>query len=121
MQTDDPIELIAAQRRRVDELNDPVGPLESLDALTLLQAVYSSSSVPLPTRMRAAEAALPFERPKLAAVLSASVSREDFGNALERARKRVDGGPPQPSLLASPSQPTDLSGPPMVSDRRFRK
>jgi hypothetical protein len=35
-------------------------------------------------RMRA----LPFERPKLAAVLTASLSGEEFGNQLEAARKR---------------------------------
>jgi hypothetical protein len=37
--------------------------------------------------MRAAEAALPFERPKLAAVLSASM--DDFGDKLEKARLRA--------------------------------
>ena len=42
----------------------------------------------------------------------------EFGEALERARKRMDG--PQTLLLKAPAQPTDLSGPPMVSDRRFR-
>jgi hypothetical protein len=90
------------------------------DALAFLRAVYLNSKLPLPVRMRAAEAALPFERPKLAAVLSASMSGEEFGEALERARKRVDGGRPQPSL-APPSTQTDLSAKPMVSDRRFRK
>jgi hypothetical protein len=67
-------------------------------------------------------AALPFEYPKLAAVISASLSGADFGETLERARKRLDGGPPvqvgAKSLLA---QPTDLSARPMVADRRFRK
>lgn len=99
----------------MDEVVNP-GP----DALAFLRAVYLNSKLPLPTRMRAAEAALPFERPKLAAVLSASLSGEDFGNALERARKRVDGGPPQLSL-AHPATQTDLSARPMVADRRFRK
>jgi hypothetical protein len=79
--------------------------------------VYLKSKLPLPTRMRAAEAALPFERPKLAAVLSASISGDEFGEALERARKRMDG--PQTPLLKAPATQTDLSGPPMVSDRRF--
>jgi hypothetical protein len=94
-----------------------VGP--EAGSLDLLRAVYRDETLPLRVRMRAAEAALPFERPKLAAVLSASISGEDFGEALERARKRMDG--PQAPLLKAPATQTDLSGPPMVSDRRFRK
>jgi hypothetical protein len=70
--------------------------------------------------MLAAEAALPFERPKLAAVLSASISGEEFGDRLEAARKRlIEGQPTTPPKALQP--PTDLSGPPMVSDRRFRR
>jgi hypothetical protein len=47
------------------------------------------------------------------------VSGEEFGEALERARKRMDG--PQTPLLKALAQPTDLSAKPMVSDRRFRR
>jgi hypothetical protein len=47
----------------------------------------------VPVRMRAAEAALPFERPKLAAVISTNLSEQAFGEALERARKRLEEGP----------------------------
>jgi hypothetical protein len=60
--------------------------------------------------MRAAEAALPFERPKLAAVLSASM--DDLGDKLERARLRAiegasrSGGPrPEPRALPRPGSP----------------
>jgi hypothetical protein len=94
--------------------------VKQADALELLRAVYRNNSLPLPVRMRAAEAALPFERPKLAAVISTNLSEQAFGEALERARKRLDG-PPQAPLLKAPVTQTDLSGPPMVSDRRFRK
>jgi hypothetical protein len=102
MEIDDPIELIAAQRRRVDELNDPVAGLEGVDALTVLRAIYRSRTVPLSVRMHAAQAALPFERPKLSAVLQTSVSGEDFGAALERARKRMAEGSKPKQIDAQP-------------------
>jgi hypothetical protein len=80
------------------------------DALAFLREVYQNPAIPLMTRMRAAEAALPFERPKLAAVLSASVS--DFGDKLERARLRAiegasrsDGPRPEPRALPRPGFP----------------
>jgi hypothetical protein len=91
-----------------------------VDALTFLRAVYSNEAVPLSVRMRAAEAALPFERPKLAAVISTSLPGEEFGDQLEAARKRMVEG--QPATSPKALQPsTDLTGPPMVSDRRFRR
>jgi hypothetical protein len=57
--------------------------------LDFLYAVFRNNDLPLITRMRAAEAAAPFVHPKLAAVISASISGDEFGEALERARKRV--------------------------------
>ena len=100
-----------------DEAPDlPEGAL----SLDFLQAIYRSPTQPLQTRIRAAMAALPFEYPKLAAVISANLSEQDFGEALERARKRVDGGPPTTPLKAL-QPPTDPRGPPMVADRRFRR
>jgi hypothetical protein len=78
-------------------MNWPYDDLPALagveDALGLLKAVYSNPLMPLNARMRAAEAALPFERPKLAAVISTNLSGEEFGNRLEAARKRLVEGP----------------------------
>lgn len=89
-------------------------------ALEFLRAVYQNDRLPLMTRMRAAEAALPFERPKLAAVLSASIPGEEFGSRLEAARKRLVEGPPSTPSKA-PLIPTDPRGLPVVADRRFRR
>jgi hypothetical protein len=61
------------------------------NALAFLRAVYLNRTLPLPTRMRAAEAAP--EKPKLAAIMATSLSGEDFGLALERARKRLAESP----------------------------
>jgi hypothetical protein len=54
-----------------------------LDALGFLQAIYRSEGVPLNTRVRAAMAALPFEKPKLSAL--ALVNRDDLADRLMRA------------------------------------
>jgi hypothetical protein len=54
-----------------------------LSALGLLQAIYRSPEVPLPTRMRAAAIALPHESPRLTAVANIDVS--DFAEKLEKA------------------------------------
>jgi hypothetical protein len=71
-----------------------VGP--EAGSLEFFRAVYRNEALPLSTRMRAAEAALPFEHPKLAAVISTNLSGEDFGAALERARKRLSESVPEP-------------------------
>jgi hypothetical protein len=54
-----------------------------LDALELLQAVYCNEGLSLPTRMRAAIASLPFERPKLGVMVQ--VNGNDLADKLLRA------------------------------------
>jgi hypothetical protein len=59
---------------------------EDEGSLALMQEVYRSSRYPIHMRMKAAQAALPFEYPKL----SVSVSAVGFGGQMESLMR--DGG-----------------------------
>ena len=95
-----------------------IGP--NATSLELLQAVYRNPSLPLPTRMRAAMAALPFETPKLMAV--AQITEQSFAEILERRiqnYQRLQNGIIEAKPLASP---VEVKPPmPRVADRRFRR
>lgn len=94
---------VEEQQRIVDELNERDAP-EAETALELLQVVYRSPKQPLPTRMRAAMAALPFESPKLNAV--AVMNGEGFASLLEKAIARSR------APLVIDHQPSDRELPP---------
>jgi hypothetical protein len=70
-------------------------------SLDFLQAVYRDAGQPLPVRMRAAIAALPFERPKLAVIANVS----SFAGRMEElarlaGRSNVIDATPIPKTLA---------------------
>jgi len=57
-------------------------------ALDLLQIVYRSAALPLPVRMRAAMAAIPYESPRLQ--VTAVVSENSLAEVLEQRLKRLE-------------------------------
>src|SRR6516164_481749 len=56
-------------------------------ALDLLQIVYRSAALPLPTRMRAAMAAIPYESPRLH--VTAVVTENSRAELLEQRLRRI--------------------------------
>jgi hypothetical protein len=85
-----------------DEQEWPVTPVVSPEnALEYLQSIYRNPSEPDGRRMRAAVAALPFERPKLTAMAVSSMSGNDFAAMLERAIARSQAPLKQIELKAN--------------------
>lgn len=88
--------------------------IDAGSSLEFLQAVYSDPAQPMSRRMRAAIAALPFERPKLAVVASLDAG-PGFAARLEAAiaktaTMRGGGGPPRfPEPIIEPC-PSDSPG-----------
>jgi hypothetical protein len=64
---------------------------EGASALDFLQAVYRDTEVPLPTRMRAAIAALQFETPRLGVIATTNLNEQEFARLLDRAIERSNG------------------------------
>jgi hypothetical protein len=65
------------------DYDDEIGAPPDATSLQVLQAIYRDPYHPLPVRMRAAMAALPFEHPKLAVV--AQVGGPGWAERLEEA------------------------------------
>jgi hypothetical protein len=102
---------------------------EDIDALQLLQMEYRGEIELTYAQRRAAEACLPFERPKLGVMATTTMNADDFASMLDRciARSQVrliehvrqDEGakPAQPAPI--PPHGTPRQGP--TTDRRFRR
>jgi hypothetical protein len=81
---------------------------EGYDALMYLQAIYRGEVRADPTRMRAANMALPYERPKLS--VAVTTNHRGMGKALDDARAKLEAKqlPPmaQPASVVSPAEPS---------------
>ena len=96
-------------------------------ALNLLQIVYRSASLPLPVRMRAAMAAIPYESARLQ--VTAVVSENSLAELLEQRLRRIaqmkNGNGTK--LIEQPpkqieSSPIEVKPPkPHINDRRYRR
>src|SRR5262245_7497227 len=94
-----------------------IGP--NANSLELLQAIYRNPSIPLPTRIRCAFAALPHEVPRLQ--VTAQVTDQDFATLLDARIKnmeRVNNG--NGRTIEAP--PVETKPPmPRLADRRYRR
>ena len=86
--TDDPHRFRFQPPSAVEVLppEEEMSELNGQTALAFLQAVYRSADQPMHRRMRAADAALPYESPKQAT--AAGGLNKDFAAGLERVRIR---------------------------------
>jgi hypothetical protein len=83
---------------------EPVQVSEGATSLGFLQAVYRSADQPLSVRMKAAQAALPYEFPKLAvtAVIDGGDMAERLAQAIAQSSKVIEARPKEPALPAPP-------------------
>jgi hypothetical protein len=126
------MELVDLQvmREKKPPENVEIGPNDL--SIDLLRAIYRCNHLPLPTRMRAAIAAIQFETPKLA--VTAQVTENDIATLLDRRiahyqRMQVLEAPPnsEPSIIEPiaepPPTPTPILPSPLsrIYSNRFRR
>jgi hypothetical protein len=108
------------------EVIDPNEVLPNIDAHGYLQGVYQGTIKPNGSRLRAAIAALPFERPKLSAIAvgTANDLADRLMHALQATNKVINARPMQVIEAPKPveAEPLDHSGPfPANNKSRFRR
>jgi hypothetical protein len=90
MEIIEPLELIKAQKERVEKMNGKGLALDpDAQPLDLLFAIFRNPDLPLSVRMTAAREAAQYVHPKISATILTTLSEETFGDRLEAARKRL--------------------------------
>jgi hypothetical protein len=114
----------------VDEVLDQIEAQQAIElapnatSLTLLQAIYRNSALPLMTRMRAAIASIQFAHPKLQ--VTATIEAGDFADQLDRAVERsrrvlMIEEATTVKAIEEDKPTTDARLRPSVADRRYRR
>jgi hypothetical protein len=89
-------------------------------SLTLLQAIYRNTLMPLPVRMRAAGMALPHEHPRLAVV--AQITDEGIAELLDARLKKLAAMEKNGKTIDRPQHQIDVRPSlPRTNDRRMRR
>jgi hypothetical protein len=120
------METVRIDREDEPEAKQPELP-EGIDALRLLQMEYRGQITLTYAQRRAAEACLPFERPKLGVVATTNLNADDFASMLDRAISRsqvqliehCQDESPKLSPAPIPPHGTPRQGP--TPDKRFRR
>jgi hypothetical protein len=87
----------------VEEMEEPTLPADCT-AKQALQMELGGEVRLTPQQFRAAKELLPYENPKLSAVISSQVDQRSFAAALERAIERSKQPPPPAALMPPPEQ-----------------
>ena len=86
------------------EMEEPTLP-DDMTAKQALELEMRGRIKLTPSQFRAAKELLPYENPKLSAVISSQVDQQSFATALDRCLKRSAAGyVPRPALLSAPEQ-----------------
>jgi hypothetical protein len=104
------------------EMDDPTLP-DDMTAKQALELEMRGRIKLTPSQFRAAKELLPYENPKLSAVMSAQMDQKSFAAQLERALARSSAPyVPRPALLSPPEQHSreELKQPFVLRRRNFR-
>ena len=85
----------------------------------LLKIIYQCAELPLPVRMRAAIAAIPFETPKLSA--AAQITENDFATLLDRRIRHYEEMKMIEHQRPSEATAVEVKSPMSTAERRLRR
>jgi len=109
-------ELVYEEKKKKEQPFD-LGP--NALSIDFLRACYRNNDLPLPIRMRAAMACLPFEHPKL--MVAAQITENSLAELLDRRLEKIKQLQSTPVIDAKPQQVEVKPSLPRLADRRYRR